>query len=58
MTKSLIEDRKIILKKYEDKPYAGIKKNIYPLEVRKQRGYQLEAISSQAFVPSKVRFGY
>lgn len=58
MTKSVIEDREKILKKYEIKSYTSIKKNKHPLEVRKQRGYQLEAISSQAFVPSKVRFGY
>lgn len=58
MTKSLIEDRKIILKKYEDKPYVGIKKNIYPLEVRKQRGYQLEAISNQNIIPGRVKVGY
>ena len=58
MAKSVIEDREKILKKYEIKSYTGIKKNKHPLEVRKQRGYQLETISSQAFTPSKVRFIY
>ena len=58
MIKSLTEDRKIILKKYEVKPYVGIKKNKYPLEVRKQRGYQLEAISNQTIISGRVKVGY